>query len=53
MGKGFLPGIFRYMIEEYKASKTRYKDLRFLINSIYVKLDIFYRHNSKQAACND
>ena len=43
MGKGFLPGIFRYMIEEYKACKVRYKDLRFLINSIYVKLDGFYK----------
>ena len=32
------------MIEEYKASKVRYKDLRFLVKSIYDKLDTFYKH---------
>jgi len=44
MGKGFLPSIFSYMIEEYKSCKTRYNDLRFLVNAIYAKLDNFYKH---------
>jgi hypothetical protein len=43
LGKDWLPSIFKYLVKEFKNCKQRYKDLRFLLSSLYSSLDANYK----------